>query len=341
MAAAKKRKKKSSQKAKQGLETRQIISIILFFVNILLVAFSAVKGEKLWQALHNFMMGVGGFWIFAWLVFSGYILAMASFDKLKGKTIRLLGIGSLIAFIGTVIQMFFYNKTFISYADFIVASYQNGIKGTGVLGALLAYPLASGLGKVGAIVIVSVIVLVILLIMTGTTLRQFLSTVSKPVERISENVKEAIQQRKMRKIEQEWDISIDGMPDKPANPVTNDGTDIDSKGRRLIAKYHGEEELEEMLSPEEIESLNREMGVGEQQPEKNQDLDLDEIIQKAQEDSNVIRPGKEQTAVTTQDDGTGQQEFSAIQVSTQEPEEYRYPPVNLLEQNTSFSSGNV
>ncbi len=337
---AAKKKKKSSKKVKQGLGTRQIVAIILFFINVLFLAFSAVKGENLWLALHTFMMGVGGFWIFAWLIFSGYILAMASFDKLQGKVLRLLGVGSLITLVATIVQTFFYHSDFTSYTDFIIHSYQIGGKGTGVLGAVLAYPLASGFGKIGAIVIVGLIILVIVLIMTGTTLRQFLTTVSKPVEKISENAKEAIQQRKMKKFDQEWDISLDGMPEDPTNPITRDGADLDSKGRRLVAKYHGEEELEEMLTPEEIDALNREMGAQESK-EEQPDVDLDEIIQKAQGDSEVMRPGKEQTVVTTQDDGTGQQEFSAIQVSTQEPEEYRYPPVNLLEQNISVTSGNV
>ncbi len=337
---ASKKKKKVTKKQRQGLNNSQIIAIVLFFVNVLLVAFSAVKGENLWLALHNFMMGVGGFWIFAWLLFSGYILAMASFNKLQGKTWRLLGVGSVIVLIGTVIQTFFYNATFNSYLDFITYSYQNGIKGTGVLGALLSYPLASGFGKIGSIVILFVILIVVLLIMTGTTLRQFLTTVSKPVEKISENAKEAIQQRKLKKYEQEWDISIDGMPEEPTNPVAHDGGDIDSKGRRLVAKYHGEEELEEMLTPEEIEALNNEMGAANV-PQDDSAVDLDEIIQKAQEDAEVMRPGKEQPTVTTQDDGTGQQEFAAIKVETAQPEEYRYPPVNLLEQNISIVSGNV
>ncbi len=340
---AAKKKKKITKKQRQGLNNSQIVSIVLFFVNILLIAFSAVKGENLWLALHNFMMGVGGFWIFAWLLFSGYILAMASFNKLQGKTWRLIGVGSIIVLVGTVIQTFFYTNTLTSYVDFIAYAYQNGIKGTGVLGALLSYPLASGFGKIGSIVILFVVLIVVLLIMTGTTLRQFLTTVSKPVEKISENVKEVIHQRKLKKYDQEWDISIDGMPEEPTNPVSRDNSNLDSKGRRLIAKYHGEEELEEMLTPEEIEALNQEMGTVESSVEQ-ETPDLDEIIQKAQEDAEVMRPGKEQaeeTVVTTQDDGTGQQEFAAIKVETAQPEEYRYPPVNLLEQNIAVTSGNV
>lgn len=340
---AAKKKKKTMKKQRDGLNNKQIVAIVLFFVNVLLFAFATVKGENLWLALHNFMMGIGGFWIFSWLLFSGYILAMASFNKLQGKTWRLVGVGSVIVLVGTVIQTFFYNSTFTSYLDFITYSYQNGMKGTGILGALLSYPLASGFGKIGSIVILFVILIVVLLIMTGTTLRQFLTTVSKPVEKISENAKEAIHQRKLKKYDQEWDISIDGMPEEPTNPVTRDDTNLDSKGRRLIAKYHGEEELEEMLTPEEIEALNQEMGATE--PNSEQDApDLDEIIQKAQEDADVMRPGKDQTessVVTTQDDGTGQQEFTAIKVESAQQEEYRYPPVNLLEQNISVSSGNV
>ena len=122
---AAKKKKKTMKKQRDGLNNKQIVAIVLFFVNVLLFAFATVKGENLWLALHNFMMGIGGFWIFSWLLFSGYILAMASFNKLQGKTWRLVGVGSVIVLVGTVIQTFFYNSTFTSYFDFITYSYQN------------------------------------------------------------------------------------------------------------------------------------------------------------------------------------------------------------------------
>jgi hypothetical protein len=67
---AAKKKKKTMKKQRDGLNNKQIVAIVLFFVNVLLFAFATVKGENLWLALHNFMMGIGGFWIFSWLLFS-------------------------------------------------------------------------------------------------------------------------------------------------------------------------------------------------------------------------------------------------------------------------------
>lgn len=338
MAATKKKKSNTPAKQTKERESRQIVLTILFFINFLLFIFSIIKGENGWQNMHNFMVGIGGFWVFVWLTFSAYILTVISFDKIKGKVLRIIGVGTLIALVGGIIELFFYKDTFVTLNDFVSYAYQNGFKGTGVFGALIAYPFGNLLGQFGAVTVLVVATLVLGLIVGGITLRQFLSTVSKPVEKISTNTKEAIHQKRLKKLEKEWDISLDGMPEEPTDPIKRDGVPVEVKGKKLVAKYRGEE-FEEVLTPEEIEELNRE--VGSTPPEKQDEVDLDEIVSKAQETPETLRPGKQTANVTTKDDGTGQQEFSSIVVETKEPLEYRYPPINLLEKNVTTISGNV
>lgn len=328
--AGKSKKKKQTKKQKQGLDKGQIIAIVLFFVLILLFAFALFPGESLWGSIHTFLAGLGGFWIFPWLVFWGYVCGMASFDKLQGKRLKLLGVGSIIALAGTLIQLFYYNDRVHTFGDFISLSYENGMNGAGVLGAVVAYPLASLFTKIGSILIVILVLLALSLIMTGTTLKQFLTTVSKPVQKISEETKEVIQQRRLQRVEKEWDVSIDGMPDEPTNPVKNDPADIETKGRRLVAKYHDEPEMEEVLTPEEVEEINRQAGVT--LPVNEPEPDIDEIIKQAEE-----APAK---TMVFKEEPDGQQSISGIQVESTPPEEYRYPPINLLEQNVSGSTGN-
>ena len=331
--ATKKRKTTAKRKSKQniGLDRCQVIAMLLFFVDVLLFAFAIIPGVNVWNALHRFVLGLGGFWIYAWLIFGGYILALTVFDKLEGKRLRLFGAGTVIAFVGTCVEVFAYNETFTGYGAFIAASFADGIKGCGVLGALLAYPFANWFGRLGAIIILSLTVLVLVLLLAGITLQQFLTSVSKPVQKVVDNAKEAYAQHRKRRDEKEWDINIDGMPEEPTVPVENDPADISTKRNRLVAKYHGEEEMEELLTKEEVDDLNCRVGAVDpkKEPENNPEVDLQDLFDKDHEDD---KPQKTMV-LTEQDDG--QQAFSGIQVDVEQKEEYRYPPIHLLHQNTS------
>ncbi len=324
---------KRKKKNEQALDKRQITAIILFFVHVLLFAFALIPGVKVWNAFHNFVLGLGGFWIYVWLIFGGYILALKVFDKLEGKRLRLIGVGSVVALVGTFIEIFAYNDEFSNYGEFIAHSYADGIKGCGVLGALFAYPFADWFGRLGAIIIVSLTILVLVLLLARITLQQFLTSVSKPVQKVADNAKVAYEQHKKRRDEKEWDISIAGMPEEPVSPIEHDSADITTKGNRLVAKYHDEEQLEELLTQEEVDDLNRRVGAIEPAPltdvpvPEPSDLPWDEDEQP-----------KKTMVLAEQEDG--QQAFSGIQVEIQQKEAYRYPPINLLNQNTSVGGAN-
>ncbi len=344
MTGTKKKKKtrKSSKSVKQGIGGRQITAIILFFVNVLLLAFSVIPGVNVWNAVHCFLLGMGGFWIYVWLAFSGCLLGFAAFDKLQGKRLRLLGAGMCVWMLATLVEVFSYNASYPTYGSFLTASYVDGVRGCGILGGLLAYPLGTWFGVVGSAIILILVILVVVLLLTGTTLRQFLSTVSKPVQKITDSTKEVIEQHKKQRNEKEWDISLEGMPDEPSDPIPKDTSDLNTKSRRLVAKYHDEEELVEMLTPEEVDDINQLVGAGAPQSVQP-DVELESIIKKAEEDASVLRPGKHEapSALPVTETENGQQEFAAIQVDVEQPEEYRYPPIHLLEQNTAGSGVNV
>ncbi len=328
MATQKKKKTVPAKKKTAGRNGgRQIAAILLFFLNILVAAFAAVPGVNVWRSIHDILLGISGFWIFPWLVFLGYIWAVMSLGKPQERNgLRLGGIGLVLLLAGTLIQLFHYGADYASFGEFITASYEGGISGAGVLGALLAYPFGTWFGRSGAILIVLLAVVVLVLLLTGTTLMQFLGAVSKPVQKISTDTKEAIQQRRVRRREEkEWDISLEGMPDEPTAPPENDPADIAAKSRRLVESYHDEKSFEELTPAEEAK----------QQPAPG--ADLNEIIQKAQDDAQTLRPGKESAdkpAAKTKKD-------SGIQVEAEQEVAYRYPPVSLLEQNVGFSGQNL
>lgn len=330
MAGTKKKRTtaRSKKTVKKGLETPQIVAIVLFFVNVLLFAFAVIPGVNVWHSIHTFMLGVGGFWIYAWLIFIGYILGVIAFDKLKGKVLQLIGIGVGLLFVATLVEVFGYHDSIAGYGEFIAKSYTDGIKGCGFIGSLLAYPFASWFGKLGTVIILIVVLIVLLLLLTGTTLRQFLSSVSKPVQKVADTTKEAIEQHKKQREEKEWDISIDGMPDEPSVPVEKDTSDLDTKRDRLLAKYNGEEEMTELLTPEEVDELNRSVGVDVSEPQAEVMPIADSVSKEAESETDESRIEENDPL-----------ESSGFQIEVAQPEEYRFPPVTLLEQSSNVRGG--
>ena len=83
--ASNKRKKRYT---KEQLELRtQRFSIILFAVAILTSAIIFIKGESVWLALHNFMLGLFGACAIAVPVLFFYIAVVTAMKKLKGENI--------------------------------------------------------------------------------------------------------------------------------------------------------------------------------------------------------------------------------------------------------------
>ena len=341
---AQRKKKSSSAKSKKQASVRNeghpVLSIVLFFVTLLLFIVAVIPGENFWNAIHNFLLGVGGFWIFPWLALAGYILGASAFGKLLGQGGRMCGIASLLFSLGTFTQLIVaFNDGTLTYGGFIQSAYTTGIGGGGVVGALLSYPLGSLFGKIGTIIILSLVLCVIILLLTRTTLQQFLGAMSKPVQKITANTKEAIEHHRRNREEKEWDISLDGMPDEPIDPIHKDTADIETKGKRLVSKYRDEpiEEVQgEMVPQEEIDEINREAGSFAAEPEE-----VIVPVPVPEQEQADLNPVADEPTMVLQEEHDGQQTFSGIQIDVEQKAEYRYPPINLLEQNVSVSGGSM
>ncbi len=333
-AKSKKKKAQPKKKARKGLEKRQITALVLFFVNLFLFVAALFDGDNLWHTLHAFLMGLGGFWIFPWLVFAGAVFALLSLGKTgEGFWPRLLGVFALLWFGGAFVSLFSYSPAYTGFGDYVRAQYALGVKGAGVLGSLLAYPFARWFGRAGAMVVVCLAAVLLALLLTGTTLAQFLTAVSKPVQKASANTREAMERRRQRRSEKEWDISLEGMPEQPTNPPKTDETDLATKSRRLVAKYNDEEPADEPATPPAA--------------------DLDEIIQQAQENAGLDpesgpaeaeaeakeKPAKKPRQAKGR--GEGESDFTPIQVNAAPQEEYHCPPVRLLEQGVGAGGAGV
>lgn len=172
-----KNKKKNSQ--------NPIEEIILFSASILILCLVFIRGESLWQVLHNFILGVFGVSTILW----GGLLLFVSISSVRGKTKNIkskvwLASGTIIL-LCAICYVFFSFKSIahLGYFEQLKFLYLNGVKkfGAGVVGGMIGVPFMWILGKIGSRVVFIILLFMSIMLLTGTTLGNFLSHVKKIV----------------------------------------------------------------------------------------------------------------------------------------------------------------
>ncbi len=339
--AKKKQTKKSQKQSKQKTKNEvniEVYAVILFFVSLFVLLVSIIPGGNFWNTMHKFFLGIGGYPIYLWAIFGCVVGGLISFGKAGGKnTARLIEGGVAIYFLQILTETIKYTDT-LTFGKYITTAYTNGITGGGFFGALLGYPLAAWLGKMGAIITLSILLLALIVISTGTPLYKLLKTTSKPAVKVAEKSKEMIEERK-RLIEEARlsSGSVDIPLDEDGNPKpkkkNKEGT-IDDKRKKLIATYNGE-------NPDEVDN-NPDADI-EVSEEEQRSKDIDEIIKSINGDTDetmeedivedeTLEESKKKTSKPLPD---------MVEVVNDQPEEYRYPPVTLLNKNKSGSDVDI
>lgn len=239
-------KAKTTKKAKEVEKSRginsAIVTILLFMSAVLLMFITLIKGENLWRVMHDFLFGVFGVCAFILPVLLGLIAVMMAFDRLKGKIKSKVILSSVLCvLIIAAVDIFTNSAAEESFFKYISTAYTDGVAlhGGGVVGGLIGYPLTLAFAG-GAKIIVIIAIITIALITAGVTLRDLLSTASKPLKKAKEIAEE---KRRQRELEKENEIAPE---DLPAHPVQSDtpffeddkGAGIAKKRKRLISAYN-------------------------------------------------------------------------------------------------------
>lgn len=331
----KKSQKQTKQKVKKAVNV-EVYAVVLFFASLFIFLVSIIPGGNFWLSMHRFFLGISGYSIYLWTVFGCVVAGLMSFGKATGKNLtRIIEGAASIYFLQMLTETIKYTDT-LSFGKYIGTAYQNGISGGGFFGAVLGYPLASWLGKTGAIITLSVVLCALLVIATGVPLYKVLKTTSKPAVKVAEKSKEIIEEKK-RLIEEarlnNVDIPLDGdeTPKKKKNKDKEET--IEDKRKRLIATYNGEASEESEPNPDaDIEVSS----------EEDNSPDIDDIIEALNKDN------EENIADETDEEATDEAPKKKpktlpdmVEVVADQPEEYRYPPVTLLNKNKSSSDMDV
>ena len=194
--------RKNTKKAQQARD--QLTAIILFAVGILLFAVAVIKGENVWLALHNFLLGC--------LSWSAYLVGpvviatavMIATDKtdypMAAKTVSA---SVLVLLLSGALQIF--HKTY-PRGDFLAlvqGLYREGqeLTGGGVLSLVFGVPLLKFTNFLGAAIIILLLIFIFVMVLSGGTLMGLMRGAAAPVRKIEEAYSSAVETRAVREAE--------------------------------------------------------------------------------------------------------------------------------------------
>lgn len=178
---------------------RQLWAVLLFAVAAFLLCVTLIKGQNVWLAIHNFLFGIFGICAYFWPVLLGYVAVLCAADKIGKVAGKVLESGILIVLVGAAIDIFSRpagDKA--GFLDCLGNAYQAGasVKGGGLLGSLIGWPLFRLFGKTGAGITVILLIFIFFMLVTGTTLLMLFRALYKPVRTIERQASDLYAQRR-------------------------------------------------------------------------------------------------------------------------------------------------
>lgn len=247
-----KRPAQNTRAAKQPLDPEtlkqrnQIIAIVLFAVAILMACLVLIQGEHIWRGVHDIILGLFGICSILWPILLLYICIVTAIEQPKHRTsTKIIMMAVVIILFCAAIYIFNDSTTanIPSYWEHLKKLYSDGVGkvGAGFFGGLIGIPLVAGLGLVGSKIVIALVLFVLIMILTGTSLIQLFKAVTKPVDKVVENI-DAVRERKIMERERNTniDISLEEGDGLPAHPVKSApaSQEKNEKLERLEKAFH-------------------------------------------------------------------------------------------------------
>lgn len=265
---------KRSEALARNKRRRNIWSVVLFAIGILITAFALfgkVNSEdaNVWDYLHCFFCGLFGATVFFIGPFCIYIAVMISLDKGKSTILsRLIQIVAFIFLLSAAIQIVFIGQIASPEAEGFGSAvselYTNGMhySGGGVAAVLIGYPLLL-LGRVGATVAIILIIFVIVMVLANISLMTFLKLIAKPfvilgryIKRKREEYEEESQyvreERERQRIEQEEARALENSDLEESEKLSRKFSKLDAMTRDIRSGDEIKEESETDKKAKEI-----------------------------------------------------------------------------------------
>lgn len=177
-------KRSAAKSAVPENDENQFWSIIIFAAGILTALMTFIRGSAGWRGIHNFMLGMFGAAVFFVPVILIYTAVLIGMEKSQKCVAGRAGWGVAMAFLASAaLQIFFIGELpGHSFTTVISELYKNGkeLRGGGVSALLIAGPLITAFGGLGARIITVVLFFVFALLLTGKGLIDFLKMIASP-----------------------------------------------------------------------------------------------------------------------------------------------------------------
>ena len=341
---------KSNIKANSGAK-KQITSVILFAVSLLFFIAAIVPGNGGWLAIHNFVLGLFGFFGYLAPVLMGAISVFLALDRLRGKVLlRIVEISIFVLLISSLVHIIGIAPHVKTYGDAFMAAWGKSFKSTGLFGALLGYPMFALLDKPGAWILCLLLIFVTFMLMTGMSLLSLFKAVSVPVKKIEEVAESAIEQRNSRK----GNINVDIPLDDDTVKEPEDELTIEQQQEKVVKKYRDLDKDDMTVDIRSGAKKGSVVSAAAQKPSIETTIAAvseraDEEIPENVEPGNAVKTDDDVSSiidkVNSDADAKTTIEFkipegSAIAFDTGHAE-YKYPPVSLLSEPNPESTKNI
>ncbi len=200
-AKASKKKAVSQATAAQKANHTRTYSIILFALSAFLFLLTYVSGSAFWHSMHLGIRGIFGLSVFLLAPAFLYIAVICALDKSQSivlaKVIESVILLLLISALFHSIMIGIPTPVSSSFFRKITSLYNSGIslKGGGVIGAVIGWPLYAFLNKAGSIIVIILLIIVFVMLLTNKTIVDLFRGVSKPIRTGYKAVKEDNAQR--------------------------------------------------------------------------------------------------------------------------------------------------
>ena len=331
MASKKTPTKKSNNKSqkntvpsRQNADINRVTGVLLFSLSLLFFFIAVIKGQGAWLFVHNVYVGLFG--MFAACVFPLLTMVITVLYSLKEQDTKLLlakGAESvvMVLLISSCIHIF-QNQPGEVFSQCVTESYNSASESFngGLFGAVIGWLLLT-LGKAPAVIVNILLIFVDFMFLSGITIIQFLKGAAKPAkatyDKVQPVIEEKIEQRKRSK------ASIDVPLDEVAP--------VEEKQNNKKSKRKSEEapQLQEAVETQKIiDEINAANAKNRAERESKKAKTIDEIVEKASEESPENDADKEKFEVTKE-----QMKASV--------EDYCIPPVTLLNLGKHASTKDV
>ncbi len=319
---APKQKKEPKQLSEEQLEqkredTARIVSIVIFALSALFFFIAVVSGEGVWNAVHNFFIG-----LFGWFGAVAFPLLCLLYSVLftvkkpnKNMTYEVVSIVILVIMISTFIHIV-QNKTGSAFGETVKSAYFNAPEmfNGGFFGGLIGWLLLT-LGKAPAIIVDLLVILVDVLLLSRVTINQFFRNTAKPVKKVFERATPYIEERREKRQFRNIDIPLDDYPS------TGEVIDNQSKKSRSRTKPR-EDDLGDDLTADIIREINE--TTKRHKEERKAPKSIDEIVADASSEKPKNEDKKKlENAEIPEFTVTEDELHSSVA-------EYKLPPIDLL-----------